>query len=357
MRFTANETQTRITGRTMMVEGVRYLGYSGASVSFTFVGKRASACLVSDAGSWPENLQAQVAVYVNGEAEPSQRITLSQEQQTCVLWEGTEPQQTTITLMKYSEAAFGLCGIQWLETDSDALLPPPARKTRRMEIIGDSITCGYGVEAAEATAPFCTATENPTKSYSLLTAAALDAEASLVSWSGNGIISKFVEEDAEKPLTGDLMPELYPYTDLSASRRLLGDDKAKWERWDFAGHAPDVILINLGTNDASWCQDLPFRHANFRVKYGSFLRAVRACNPGVPMVCMLGTMDIRLVCEVEAVVELRRDSTEGDTDTHFLPLPLQRAADGYGADWHPSPLTQQKTADILVPYLRNLLGW
>lgn len=352
MRFTANETQTRITGRTMMVDGVRYLGYSGASVSFTFVGKRATACLVSDAGSWPEDLQAWVAVYVNGETEPSQRIILSKEKQTCVLWEGTEPGQTTITLMKYSEAAFGLVGIEWLETDSDTLLSPPARKARRMEIIGDSITCGYGVEATEATAPFRTDTENPTKSYSLLTASALDAEAALVSWSGNGIISKYVNEDAEKPLTGDLMPELYPYTDVSASRRLLGDDPVAWEKWDFAQHAPDVILLNLGTNDASWCKDVPARHEDFRTAYEQFLRTVRACNPGIPVVCLLGTMDTRLLGEVEAAVQAMADE-----NVHFLPLPPQQAADGYGADWHPSPLTHQKTKDILVPYLRKLLGW
>lgn len=352
MRFTANETQTLITGRTLTVEDVRYLGYSGTSVSFTFVGKRASACLVSDAGSWPESLQARVAVYVNGEAEPSQRITLTQKEQTCVLWEAAEPQETTITLIKYSEAAFGLCGIKWLETDSEALLPPPARKTRRMEIIGDSITCGYGVEAQAATEPFHTATENPTKSYSLLTAAALDAEPSLVSWSGNGIISKFVGEDAEEPLLGGLMPELYPYTDLSASQRLLGDDPAAWEKWDFAGHAPDVILINLGTNDASWCKDVPERHEEFRQAYERFLRDVRSCNPGVPVVCLLGTMDTRLLGEVEAAARALADE-----DVHFLPLPLQLAEDGNGADFHPSPVTHQKTVKLLVPFLRTLLGW
>ncbi len=352
MRFTANETQTLITGRTLTVEDVRYLGYSGTSVSFTFVGKRASACLVSDAGSWPDDLQARVAVFVNGESDPSQRITLTQKEQTCVLWEAAEPQETTITLMKYSEATFGLCGIKWLETDSEALLPPPARKTRHMEIIGDSITCGYGVEAQAATEPFHTATENPTKSYSLLTAAALDAEPSLVSWSGNGIISKFVGEDAEVPLIGGLMPELYPYTDLSASQRLLGDDPAAWEKWDFARHAPDVILLNLGTNDASWCKDVPARHEDFRMAYEQFLRTVRASNPGIPVVCLLGTMDLRLLDDVEAAVKAMEDE-----NVHFLPLPLQQAADGYGADWHPSLLTHQKTTDILVPYLRTLLSW
>ena len=39
MKFQATEDKVKVTGRTLFAEGVRYLGYSGSSASFTFVGK------------------------------------------------------------------------------------------------------------------------------------------------------------------------------------------------------------------------------------------------------------------------------------------------------------------------------
>lgn len=356
MKFSVNEANMKITGRTLDAEGVRYLGYSGASVSFRFVGTKAFARIRSDASAWPDSLKGWVAVYVNDEAEPAKRFRLDADDAVYPLYESGEGREVTLTLIKYSEAAFGLCGIVYLETDSDALLAPPSAKARRIEIIGDSITCGYGVEAEDGAVPFSTATENPAKSYSMLTASALNAEVNLVSWSGNGIISKFVPEDAEAPLDDDLMPVLYPYTDLSCCKRLWGQQEQQWEKWDFSRFVPDMILINLGTNDCSWCKDIQERKERYKKEYGNFLRCVRANNPHSEILCMLGTMDQRVLKELEEAVRLFRDEQQ-DAKVHFLALPLQNPADGYGADYHPCPKTHRMTADIVAGEVRKIMGW
>ena len=209
MRFQVTEDKVKVSGRTLFVEGTRYLGYSGSSVSFTFVGKRAVAEIWSDADAWGEELKGRIAVYVNNGEEPVRRICLDKPEGIYTLYESDKEEQVTIQIMKYSEAAFGKCGIRYIEIDTDKLCPPPAMRERKMEIIGDSITCGYGVEAENELQPFHTATENPTKSYSLLTAKALGAEVNLVSWSGNGIVSGYVEETATEPSDKWLMPEVY----------------------------------------------------------------------------------------------------------------------------------------------------
>ena len=49
MRFAATEEKVKVTGRTLYVEDTRYLGYSGSSISFAFVGKKAVACIKSNA--------------------------------------------------------------------------------------------------------------------------------------------------------------------------------------------------------------------------------------------------------------------------------------------------------------------
>lgn len=356
MRFEATEEHVKVMGRTLFVEGTRYLGYSGSRVSFSFVGKKASACIYSDANAQAEELKGCIAVYVDDGKEPVSRIRLEKEEGIYTLYESEEEKQVTITIMKYSETAFGTCGIRYIETDSEKLCPPPCKRARKMEIIGDSITCGYGVEADGETTPFHTATENPTKSYSLLTADALDADVQLVSWSGNGIISGYVEETATEPSDKWLMPEVYRYTDLSCSAKLYGDDESKWEKWDFSRFVPDIILVNLGTNDCSWCKDIQERKNHYRDEYVKFLQFIREHNRGAKILCMLGTMDQRVVKELEEAVGIFREKY-GDDAVYFLSLPPQNPEDGYGADWHPCPLTHRKTADLVIEKVREIMSW
>lgn len=356
MRFSATEERTKVTGRTLYLNDTRYLGFSGTSVSFTFVGKKAVVCICSDEQNWPEELKGRIAVYIDDEKEPSKRICLNQKEEIYTLYESEIEKQVTITIMKYSEAAFGLCGIRYIEIDTEKLLPAPEKKARRIEIIGDSITCGYGVEADNELVPFHTETENPTKSYSLLTAKGLDAEVNLVCWSGNGIISKYVEETATEPLTDCLMPELYQYTDISCSQRILGFEEEKWEKWDFSKFVPDIILVNLGTNDCSWCKDIQERRDHYREEYIKFLGYVREHNPKSEIVCMLGTMDQRVMKELEEAVTIFGEKNN-DRAVHFLALPAQNPEDGYGADWHPCLYTQKKTAELVVNEVKKIMNW
>src|SRR5690606_15648285 len=118
----------------------------------------------------------------------------------------------TIRLVKYSESAFGKVGIKSISVDAASNpIRPTQNKNIRLEFIGDSITCGYGIEGRLDVDSFNTVQENPWKAYAARTARALDADYNLVSWSGIGIISAWT--DQEEPVTDWLMPELYPYTD------------------------------------------------------------------------------------------------------------------------------------------------
>ena len=47
MRFAAEEQRVKVTGRTIFRDGIRYLGYTGTSISFRFNGKTAKAKLLS----------------------------------------------------------------------------------------------------------------------------------------------------------------------------------------------------------------------------------------------------------------------------------------------------------------------
>ena len=51
-----------------------------------------------------------------------------------------------------------------VETDADVPATPTAEPDLSIAFVGDSITCAYGVEAADADEPFKTTTENFMKS-------------------------------------------------------------------------------------------------------------------------------------------------------------------------------------------------
>ena len=69
MRFAAEEQRVKVTGRTIFRDGIRYLGYTGTSISFRFSGKTAKAKLLSDASTHSKKDYAWVAVYVKEEKD------------------------------------------------------------------------------------------------------------------------------------------------------------------------------------------------------------------------------------------------------------------------------------------------
>ncbi len=356
MEFFASEENVRVLGRSLFVNQVRYLSYSGSSITFSFVGKKAVAVLFSDASSWDKTLKGFMAVYVNDEDKPRTRFELQDGDNEYILYESDTEAEVTIRLERITEAAFAKCGIKKIWVDAKQLLPKPLPKPHRIEIIGDSITCGYGVEAESELNTFHTAEENPEKSYSLLMARALDVDVHLVSWSGIGVISCYVDPEVNEPLNEWLMPMLYRYTDAHVSKEILKQEQKDWEKWDFNKYVPELILVNLGTNDASYCRELDDRNAFYAKEYDKFLSYIRQMNPAAQILCVLGTMDQRLCTTLENCVKEYINRTQDEKVTYFH-LPEQAEEDGKGADFHPSFITQQKTAKLLTAKAKEIMNW
>lgn len=352
MIFYPTENNVKICGRTLTKGNTRYLSFSGSSISFTFTGKKADISLWTDCDNWENGFYSQIAIFINDEKQPSLRFSLVEKEKLYTVYERDEEQTVTVTVMRFSEAAFAKCGVQFIRIDTDKLLAPPQPKKRKIEFIGDSITCGYGINAASETEPFTTDTENPLAAYSLKLANMLNADFQLVSWSGIGIISCYVPETEDKPLNDWLMPMLYEYTDAALSKDVLKQEQCDWEKWDNARFVPDLILINIGTNDASYCREHKDRQDVWGREYKKFIETVRLKNKNVPILCVLGTMDQRLCVKAEEIIQTLRRT---DKAIYYLHLPLQEDADGKGADFHPSEITHQKDAERICDYIQNTL--
>ena len=350
MEFAADERYVKVLGRTLYRDDIRYLGYSCSSVEFTFTGTKAEAVLWTNSPQLEDNLKAWVAVFVEEEETPSKRFALENEMGTYLLYEGTQSKATKLRIVKYSEAAFGKVGIHKLIIDSELQPEPASHKSRRLEFIGDSITCGYGNEGIWNVDTFNTTQENTWEAYAVRSARKLAADYQLVCWSGIGIISDWTDQDI--PNREILMPDLYLDTDRSTDL-VLGNVEP--ERWDNSRYQPDCIIVNLGTNDNSYTKGIPDRVEDFEKNYYEFIKLVRIQNPAATVLCTLGAMGQELcdaiLRQVERLVE------EGDQKLYYMSFDLQDVKDGIGSDWHPSKRTHEKMAGKLEARIREIMDW
>ncbi len=260
---------------------------------------------------------------------------------------------TEIRLIKLSECTQSILGLSAIETDG--VLSPLPTSDRRLEFIGDSITCGYGVEAESAAEGFSTATENAEKSYAGLTAKALRAAPMLTAFSGHGIVSGYTGDPAVRN-ESELVP---PYYETFGRQDFILPSGRKLQEipWDFSRFQPQGIVVNLGTNDLSWCGDDEKRKAMFRKEYAAFLRCVRSHYPDALILCVLGLMGEKLNQTMLSAVEDYRSDT-GDHRIRSMTVPEQdMETNGAGADAHPSSTTQRLFAETVTDALRELLHW
>ena len=230
--------------------------------------------------------------------------------------------------------------------DNDGtMLDAPALPERKIEFIGNSITCGYGNESVNRGDPFEYETENHYLTYAQLTCRNLGAVAHVTARSGIGVYRSY-----GGPKTGtpeNVMTTEYEYTNLY--------DRS--ELWDFSRYRPQVVCINLGTNDLSTNN---YDAKLLKQAYKKFLKQVRQHNPKAKIVYLCGTMlngkelDIAKQALNEVVEEAKK---EGDTEVYRFDFTPQNGDIGYGADWHPSIWQHQKMAGELTAYLRALMHW
>jgi lysophospholipase L1-like esterase len=132
--------------------------------------------------------------------------------------------------------------------------------------------------------------------------------------------------------------------------RTLQNDKAL--SWDFTGWVPDVVVVNLGVNDFS---TEPRPDTDFFVNgYVKFLARIRNCYPSAPIVCFNDLGWPFYAENVRKAVETRRK--QGDRLISFADYPGFKPEE-MGCDYHPKVAGHRVIADVLVRYLRKLMGW
>lgn len=326
-------------------------GFVGANVRVRFQG-RGLAVRLKDHGSGTPQTTNFYDVSVDGAVPRVLEVSPSQE--TYELAIGLPEGEHEVELFKRGEAApggnpgAGKAQLLGFTLRGSRLLPvklPP----RRLEFIGDSITCGYGNELTTThpeAAHYTTRNSNGHAAYGAISARRFKAQYLAVAYSGRGISRNF----AGGP--GELLPQMY----LSS----VPEDSSA-TGWSPAQYVPDAVIINLGTNDFS---TPGVDRDAFMQGYTRFLATLRDYYPRAALVAAVGPMlsDFyppgaeawtHAQADVKSAVATRQAA--GDANVHLLIFEPQTGP--WGEDWHPTAATHSKMAAELGVVLEKVLGW
>ena len=269
--------------------------------------------------------------------------------QTVTLASGLAATDHVVELYRDTEGMYGLSTL--LGFTSGTVIGSPSPSGRLIEVVGDSISAGYGNLGSEphpnwVASPACHWTaDNSTwyLSYAAVAGHALNAEVSTIARSGWGMY-----RDNSGSTTGVLS---------SVYANALGTDNTAV--WGFVPKA-SVVVINLGTND--WATGDP--GTPYETAYKSFITKVRSHYPDAWIFLTIGSMlgdpalsqvKTRLANVVAAF------TATGDQKLATFDLGTQNmGADGSvptGCDWHPNVADHLRMAGILQLQLSAKLGW
>jgi len=313
--------------------GQATLSWSGSRVRLLFHGTDVALRMHDDTG------QTYIRVWID--SQPMPKINLTTAESLIPLATGLDTGIHEVAVVRITEGMQGLSHFQGFVLDSAAkALPFPKEPDRRILFIGDSITCGYGVESDDPNDHFSPATEDFCQSYTGITVAALQADHMVVSRSGIGMV-----RDYDGPYEGndDAMPLIY-------GRLLYGRETPAWNPADFVPH---VICINLGTNDYS---TTGVNRASYIATYIRFAQSLLTQYPKARLVLLQGPMNNTSDLHDDLQKVLSALSADHKDRVSFLELSAQGRL-GYGADSHPNRRQSRHNATELTAYLRKLMGW
>lgn len=310
--------------------------WSGSGVRLSFRGTAVSA-----------RLQARGAVYrVLVDGKEFKPLDLSNSNDTVfALASDLALDSHEVVLRVRTEMSQSTATFHGFEIDGTVLAPAPAPK-RRIEFYGNSITCGYGILDSLNSNPFKAITEDEGMTYAAHASDSLGAERHTVCWSGRGVYRN-INKDTVNPT----VPRLYD--------RILPQDTR--HLWDFSQWMPDVVVIDLGTND--YTPDNPDA-TRFEAAFSAFVDSLHAKYPVAKIVLLDGPMfsdGYPVGANALTHVRQRLDNVvavakaRGIAASH---VSLSAQGDlGYGADWHPSRAQAKFNGKELTDALRSLMEW
>ncbi len=334
---TLQDPHVRTMGRTLTTGTSQTLEYPGIEIVLRFKG---SSLRLEGEGLSGENW---FNLELNGQVQDPVETGVGSF--SLSLAEGLNQDEVhTVRLLRRNEHWQGSVRLDRFLIEGGESLAPPPFSSRRMMAIGDSITCGQGVDFIPPDAKEGHHTANAGGSYAWLLARSLGTQIHLVSYGGKGLI-----RDWEGNYDDLRAPEFFERTSPYDPDAL----------WDHHSYQPELILIALGTNDFSSGLMDPDTYA---AAYVRFIERIHAVHPKAKFLLMSSPMLERTASEGEPAKETVLRQALRKVETHYrnhdsITLRIHEVGHYPGTEWdaHPIAPQHQAIAEELTPVIREML--
>lgn len=260
------------------------------------------------------------------------------------------------------------CSLQIHAVKFDGEFMPVSEKPYKIEFIGDSITSGEGAIGAKCEQDWISMWFSSIDNYCYVTAEALNADYRIISQSGWGTLTSWDNNPHSN------IPEYYDKV-----CGLLTGEKNKalgaFEQNDFESWQPDVVVVNLGTNDEGafnspgWKdektgethkqrlnEDGTYNEEDlksFEDAVYNFIVKIRKYNKNAHIIWAYGMIGIPLMPYIYDAVNAYTVRT-GDKKVSVFQL-SNTTDETIGARSHPGVLAHRKAAKELTGYIKGIL--
>jgi len=263
-----------------------------------------------------------------------------------ILADSLNPGEHTLILSKATEGQNGHNTLVNIQTDQ--LLQAAPLPDRKIEFIGNSITCGFGDDTTLVRCGKGTWFD-PTNSwvaYGPRLSRSLHAQWMLSSVSGIGM-----HRNWNSP--GPVMPDVYSGVYMEYTKNPVP--------WDFSKYTPDLVVIALGTNDFSKGDGKEPRPAldgdAFVNDYTHFIGTVREKYPDAKFLLanspMFGPDQMK---QLNGYLQRIKENCEAKGDSSITIFSWDKTYNS-GCDGHPYMNQQALMAEQLEPVVKNYMDW
>lgn len=315
--------------------------YAASWVKMNFTGTTVQVTLANHRSCWTN----EMGYFIDGKQG---RIRLrDDDERTCyTLAEGLADEKHELLFFKRMDSCHTVTFYGFTVDDGAKLFAPAAKPNRRIEVFGDSVSCGEVSEALDFVGK-----EDPVHdgeysnswySYAWMTARKLGAELHDTSQGGIALLDD----------TGWFAAPHYKGVESCYDKIEYHPDLGPTKQWDFSGYVPHVVIVAIGQNDNHpedyMAEDYEGTRAkHWREHYRMFIERLMELYPKAQII--LTTTILRHDANWDKAIDEVCMQIASDRVHHFL-----YTRNGDGTPGHIRIPEAEEMSDELAAYIHTL---